>query len=102
MELHMVATVDGEQRNRRRHRTTKRKIIDGLLMVLGIPALLFTVLALSVELIEYRPSIEPANDASKATDLTSTRIQKERVVSRLELIAPIERSLIEDGSMRLE
>jgi hypothetical protein len=93
----MVAIVDREHGNRRRHRTTKRKIVDGLLMVLGVPALLFTVLALSVELIEYQPSIELAKDASKVTDRPSTQLRKERIATRAELIAPIEH-----GSIGLE
>lgn len=41
---------------RRRHRSPQRKIVESLGLILGVPALLFLVLALSVEVIEYRPS----------------------------------------------
>ena len=39
-----------------RRRSRRRKVAEALVLALGVPALLFVVLALSVELIEYRPA----------------------------------------------
>lgn len=49
-------SVSESHGRRHRHRSPKRKMAESLVLILGVPALLFVVLALSVELIEYRPS----------------------------------------------
>lgn len=49
VESQEVATLP-----RVRRRSRRRKLLESLALVVGVPALLFTVLALSVQLIEYR------------------------------------------------
>jgi len=51
-------------RRRRRHRSPRRKLAEGIALIVGVPLLLFTVLALSVELIEYRPVGAPVAEPS--------------------------------------
>jgi len=43
-------------RKRHRHRSPRRKLTETIALIVGVPALLFVVLALSVELIEYHPA----------------------------------------------
>ena len=45
---------------RHRHRSYRRKAAESFILVFGTPFLLFAVLALSVEWIEYRPLAPPA------------------------------------------
>ena len=53
----MVAICESptKQVRRHRHRSYRRKVAESFALVFGLPFLLFAVLALSVELIEYRP-----------------------------------------------
>ena len=41
---------------RHRHRSLTRKLLESLALFVGVPLLLFALLALSVDLIEYRPT----------------------------------------------
>jgi len=40
---------------RRRHRTSRRKLLDNVLMIVATLAAMFLVAAFSIELIEYQP-----------------------------------------------
>lgn len=40
---------------RHRHRSYRRKVAESFALVFGMPIVLFTVLAMSVELMEYKP-----------------------------------------------
>ena len=40
---------------RHRHRSYRRKVVESFALVFGMPVVLFAVLAMSVELIEYKP-----------------------------------------------
>ena len=53
----MVAICESPTKQVRRHlhRSYRRKVAESFALVFGLPFLLFAVLALSVELIEYRP-----------------------------------------------
>jgi hypothetical protein len=46
---------------RHRHRSRRRKLAESIALIFGVPLLLLTVLALSVELIEYRPTAGPVS-----------------------------------------
>ena len=55
-----VSAVPGPLPQRHRHRSPARKLIESLALFVGVPLLLFAVLALAVDVIEYRPSRSPA------------------------------------------
>ncbi|HEM46259.1 MAG TPA: hypothetical protein ENO23_04350 [Alphaproteobacteria bacterium] len=58
-------------RRRHRHRSRRRKLAESIALILGVPLLLLTVLGLSVELIEYRPTGAPPS-ASAPTSRRAT------------------------------
>lgn len=48
-----------QKTKRHRHRSPRRKLAQSIVLIVGAPLLLLTVLALSVELIEYQPAAMP-------------------------------------------
>jgi len=58
----MIDTAECLEQPRRRRRSRRRKFVESVALILGVPALLFVVLALSVEVIEYRPVQEEGPD----------------------------------------
>ncbi|MBW2382489.1 MAG: hypothetical protein JRG92_02585 [Deltaproteobacteria bacterium] len=60
----MIDAAESLQRPRKRRRSRRRKLAESVALVLGVPALIFVVLALFVDVIEYRPV------QAKAPDMT--------------------------------
>ena len=64
----MVAITEclPKKSSRHRHRSYGRKAVQSIALVFGMPLLLFAVLAVSVDVIEYTP---------RAPDLEATQLQ---------------------------
>ena len=64
---------------RKRRRSRRRKVAEAVGLAVGVPALLFVVLALSVELIEYRPVSTRAPDTSNVIPTMRVEIPQIRL-----------------------
>lgn len=60
-------------RQRHRHRSRRQKALESVGLVLGVPVLLGVVLALSVEMIEYRPIEDSATRYAQQTSSAARR-----------------------------
>jgi hypothetical protein len=85
----MSELIDTLDRPRRRHRSGRRKLVDSLLLAVGAPCLIFAVLALSVELIEYEPAPDDANALGSVVATTSAPI---RPITTRPIVVPQARS----------
>lgn len=92
----MIDAAQTLARPRKRRRSRRRKVTQSVALALGVPAAIFVVLALSVELIEYRPV------QTSAPDMTGV-MPASRVVIPPVSVEPLRFDLISDqASLQLE
>jgi hypothetical protein len=65
---------------RHRHRTSQRKLLDNVLMIVATLAAMFLVAAFSIELIEYRPVSDVPVMRSEGEQVSARSVAPRRVL----------------------